>query len=217
LAGRRFRRGTGFGATEHESHRPEANVVEVAQRHATRDPGPAHESPVFASEVLDPRGGTIDHDPGVIPRNRNVVDVNGRRRIPADHVLSLAERDLALTPNQPAAHAGLPGEGRRREVACLRLERVSEPLHRANDAGVPRFVAKGGSQLVHQICEVGLDDEGVGPEGLLNLVLRDGVGPAQHEQLEKLKRLRRQHDLLGGPEGLSGAQIQDVFAEADAH
>ena len=73
------------------------------------------------------------------------------------------------------------------------------------------------AQLVDEHGQVDIGHERVRPEPVVDLGLRDGVGPALDEQLDELERLGRQVDRVAAPLQLTRLEIEDERAKTDPH
>ena len=154
-----------------------------------------------------------------MPRDRSLVHADGRSLIPPDQILAVCERDLAIAPEKPIDHSGSGGLGgvRRRKLRRFRPKGVTEPLDRSNDALVMGVIAECRAQLVDQVREIPVDDESVGPKTLMQILLRDGIGPLAKEQLQELKRLVGQPNGLAAAKKLARAQVEEAILKAKSH
>src|SRR5947209_1590603 len=102
------------GAEHPESHGrgAESEAVAVGETDGAVDLLPPHRSAVAAAQVLDHRLAVGDHDARVAPGDRRGVDPHHRLTVPAEEVLALPERDLAVAPDEPADALGAPAGGR---------------------------------------------------------------------------------------------------------
>ena len=107
----------------------DGNPVAVVKRDRSGHRLLVHHRAVLAAEVLDARVSGGDENPRVAARDPGRVELNGRRRLPADDVLAVGERDAARSGDDPAAD-----DGRRRDRPLqLARERVADAVRRTND------------------------------------------------------------------------------------
>jgi len=97
------------------------------------------------------------------------------------------------------------------------LERVSEGMHGANEARTPRIVAEGVAQLRHYVREVGLVDEGGGPQPRAQVLLGHGLRPALQKRPQQLEGLGREMDGHALPPELPPVRIEHARPEAQRH
>ncbi len=151
----------------------------------------------------------------MVPGHPSQVERHARLRRPPEDVLAGQERDLALSPDHSK------GRGRRPRLRGLGRDRAEEGVAEAVDgAHQPRplgVVPDGGSDLGRQPRQARVRDEGIGPELVVDLLLRHRPRPAPEEEIEELEGLRR--EVLGRavPHELVAARVEDALAEADRH
>ena len=90
-------------------------------------------------------------------------------------------------------------------------------MHGAHEVRTVSVVAQRGPDFTHEVGEVSLHDEGVRPKTFLQAGLGERLGPVLHQQLEKLKRFRREVDGQRLAPELASVGIQHEIVEADLH
>src|SRR5262249_22982510 len=125
--------------------------------------------------------------------------------------------ELAIPPQETARLPDRPRTARRLERRRLRLKGVAVALNRSNDSRPVGVVAQGHAKLADQIGEGSIRHEGLRPQGAVDRLLRNGVGPFANQQFQKLKRLGREGRNRAGAMELAGAQVQNDLSELQSH
>src|SRR5205814_10570186 len=120
--------------------------------------------------------------------------------------LPLAEADLGGPPYQAEDDRRTAGSRPRR--GSIGDERVAEAVNRPEKRRVPRVVADRLTDLAHEIREIHLLDEGVGPELLVELRLRERLRTLVDQEVEELPCLRRESHLVGAAEELPPLTVE---------
>ena len=136
----------------------------------------------------------------VAARHARVVDPDRGVVGATEEVVPRLERDLPHPPDEPVlvGAAGRPLRGLRLRAGGP-AEGVAEPGHRPQEGGLVGVVLERLAQLVDENGQVHVGDEGVRPQPVVDLGLRDGVGPALDEQLEELERFGREVNRMAAP------------------
>ena len=97
------------------------------------------------------------------------------------------------------------------------LEGVSERMYGADEARPARIVSESVAELRHHVRQVGVLDEGRGPEPRAQVRLGHGTRPALEQKLQELERFRREMDGLAVPPELPPVRIEHARPEAQRH
>jgi hypothetical protein len=81
-------------------------------------------------------------------------------------------------------------------------------MERPNELRRVRIVLQGLSNLRNEHRQIGIGNEGAGPETLVELNLADGPRPGVDEHLQQLERLGRKMDRLAVAKELACLDIQ---------
>jgi hypothetical protein len=71
--------------------------------------------------------------------------------------------------------------------------------------------------FAHQIGKVLFDDEGAGPETLLQVALGERLGTVRRQDAKQLERLRREAHDLAAAQQLPALRIETVGREMETH
>jgi hypothetical protein len=142
---------------------------------------------VVAPEILDGGRAIGDDDPRVAARHAVQVDPDHGIRIATEGVVARYERDLAVSPGDPAVKVGHRGHRPRIRPDGTNLgeEGVAEAVDCANIPGFLGLVAETTSQNLDQPGEAALRDERVGPKLILQLVFGERLRTRAHEDFEQ--------------------------------
>jgi hypothetical protein len=135
---------------------------------------------------------------------------------PAEDVLALAQRDLAILAAQPEGWTAPPRPlvGRALDAAA---EGIAVAVHCPHQTGMTSVVPQGRAELAHQAGQVRFGDERARPEPVTDLLLRDGARTLGDEQGQKVEGLGREGDFLPRAEHLARGEIEHAVGERDAH
>jgi hypothetical protein len=89
-------------------------------------------------------------------------------------------------------------------------------VQRADEAGALPALPERPPQFGHEVGQVRLLDEDVGPQGVLELGLRDRPRPLADEDLQELEGLRRQVEALPAAAQLAGLEVGGEGSKGDA-
>ena len=112
---------------------------------------------------------------------------------------------------------GRGARARGRPADRVAAEGVTEAVDGSNPSRDPGTVVEGGADLGHEVRQVGLGHEGVGPEPLLEDLLAQRRRAVQGERREQVERLRREVHVTPVPYQLTGLEVQGERTELDAH
>src|SRR5262245_14742388 len=90
-------------------------------------------------------------------------------------------------------------------------------MHGAEEAGLSRVVAQGAPDLGHEPRQVGLGDEGLGPEAVPDLLLGDRLGPAPDQEVQEVEGLGLDVEGLSSAQQLPSRPVEDEVAEDGSH
>src|SRR5262245_14177457 len=104
-------------------------------------------------------------------------------------MLAVSESDLTEFPHDPAADS-LVGRRRGAKLRGVRLERISEPVHRPQESLASRALAKRTPHFGHEAGQGGIGDKRRRPQSFVQFFLRQRPGAVLEKQTEKLEGLR---------------------------
>ena len=123
-----------------------------------------------------------------------------------------------------AKRQGCPAPSGRRRAGRPRflspLDRVVECVAVTRDGADEargRTVSEYLANLADQVRQILFNDEGVRPEPVLKVCLRQCLRAVGDQNLEQLERLGRQPDGFGAPPQLAGVQIEHELAKRNQH
>jgi len=90
-------------------------------------------------------------------------------------------------------------------------------MQSANEARLPRLVAQGGAQLGDEVMQARIGNEGIRPEKLVKLLLREGARPLVQKDRKKLERLGREGNRLTIATKQSSLTNQLTITEEEGH
>src|SRR5690606_18875505 len=105
-------------------------------------------------------------------------------RVAADDVLPRGEGNAPLAGHEP------PGQARSRPPRDGSIERVADTVGGADEGYLSFVIREGPADLLHEVDERRVRDDGIRPEAVVKLGLRDDSGRRVDQQLEQVERLR---------------------------
>jgi hypothetical protein len=174
-------------------------------------------SPVPAAEVLDRRETAGHDDPGVPPGNAVQVHPNGGGRVRPEDVFAVAERDLAIAPDDAAVEFRSVRRDLGGDAGRFGTEGVSESVDGADVLWFAGLVAEAVSEHFHEARQAALRNKSVGPEPIPQLVLRQRLRSRRNQDLEQPVSLWLDVYGLPGARKLARIEIQRAITELNSH
>ena len=173
--------------------------------------------PILAATVLEDRG---------IGRHDDACMTAGDRgRVKSDFDIGIAANDMFTTRQRkpPAVRFEAAPEASGRRITGISqrhrvtAERIAKAVRGAHELGSTGRVTERRANFGHEVREVGLGDEGAGPETFLQVRFRQRLRPLEHERRQQFECLRLEMNLPAGAGQLPALEIERERAEANAH
>ena len=128
-----------------------------------------------------------------------------------------AETKPAAAPFEPARGAIRRGRWRRAHDGGVAAKRIAKPVGGTNEPGRARAIVQRLPHFSDQIREVGLGDERLGPELLLQLGFGEDFRTLGDQPLQQFERFGREMNDLAAAGHLPCVVVEDKRAELDLH
>jgi hypothetical protein len=188
--------------------------IAIAKHHRSLCQVPSDERAILAAEVFELCAALHYANPGVTTRHAWRIEHDVGLPLTTDDVVALPEHGAAAFPYQTADGDGRAGP---RVFDAVTVKRVSEAMDGADETRFSRVITKCVPDLANKIGEVGFDDEGVGPQPVVQRRFRQGLRPILDQDLEELKSLRRQRDALASADEFARIRVKDEAVECQTH
>ena len=195
------------------SDRTEADGIAVRERDRGGDPLGASKRSVLAAAVLEHRGVGRHDDPRMTAGDGRRVEPDLDVSIPSNDVFAARQREAPAVRFEPAPEASRRRVSRFRQRHRITAERVAEAMHGPHELGRAGRVIERGADFGDEVREVGLGDEGAGPETFLQVCFGDRLRPRLHERRQQVERLGLEMNVAAGARQLPASEIERERAE----
>ena len=189
------------------------DLVAVREQCARNDSVASDKGSVLAAEIFDCEVPMTDrHDPRVAPRDACTINRDRCGEVTTNDDLTLHEGNAPAGPHQLS-------DRRRswRHFHSRGTERVAIAMNRSNENGVTSVILQSRSDLGYDSGKARVGDERVGPQGVLQLLLRESTRTSLREEGQELECLRRKMYRFITPEKFTSVNVERVPFEAQSH